>query len=240
MNAISTPHSGSWLPALPNTNLGLVMSWEEFLVALRLRLGIAVFPSPPLLVQCPCGQVIDKFGDHVLGYGSGPLRLKRHSALCDILCQYLLVDNAGSCREQCFSSKSNDRPGDVFHPDFLQGKAAYFDISVRNSFTTCFINNCSTKAGAAAEAGEVQKDLHYDSDVTNAGASFYPMIVETYGTWSTYSLEIIKVIARKTSLSNKLPVSRTVSNIHELAVRLWQYNARMVLDRLHLVCHGDF
>ena len=44
----------------------------------------------------------------------------------------------------------------------------------------------------------------------------------------------------KTSLSNKLPVSRTVCNIHELAVQLWQYNARMVLDRLHLVCHGDF
>ena len=66
------------------------------------------------------------------------------------------------------------------------------------------------------------------------------MIVETYGTWSTYSLEIIKVIARKTSVLNKLPVSRIVCNIHEqLAVRLWQYNARMVLDRLHLVCHGE-
>ena len=216
------------------------MFWEEFLVALRLCLGIAVFPSLPLLVRCPCGKVIDKFGDHVLGCGSGPLRLKQHSALCGILYQYLLVDNAGSCRGQCLASQSNDRPGDVFHPDFLQRKAAYFDISVRNSFTNHFINNC-TKAGAAAEAGEVQKDLHYDSDVTNAGASFYPMIVETYGTWSTYSLEIIKVIARKTSLLNKLPVSRTVCNIHEqLAVRLWQYNARMVLDRLHLVGHGDF
>ena len=240
LNAISTPHSGSWLRALPNTNLGLVMSREEFLVALRLRLGIAVFPSSPLLVRCPCGQVIDKFGDHVLGCGSGPLRLKRHNALCDILYRYLLVDNAGSRREQCFSSESNDRPGDVFHPDFLQGKAAFFDISVRNSFTNHFINSCSTKAGAAAEAGEVQKDLRYDSDVTSAGASFYPMIVETYGTWSTYSLEIIKVIARKTSVLNKLPVSRIVCNIHEqLAVRLWQYNARMVLDRLHLVCHGE-
>ena len=54
-------HDCMW--ALPNNNLGLIMSQEEFLIALQLHLGIAIFPSSPFLVRCPCGQIIDKFGD---------------------------------------------------------------------------------------------------------------------------------------------------------------------------------
>ena len=201
LNTLSIPHSGSWLRALPNNNLGLVMSWEEFLIVLRLCLGIAVFPSSPSLVWCLCGQIIDKFGDHILGCSSGQLRSKRHSAMCDVLYQNLLVDNAGACREQRCSSESSDRPGGVFHPDFLQGKA-YFDISVRNSFSSQFLISCAADAGSAAVAGEIQKVLCYDLEVTVAGGIFYPMIVETFGTWTSYSLEIIKIIARRTSLLN--------------------------------------
>ena len=66
LNAISEPHAGAWLTAIPNPNLGLAMSRHEFTVALRLRLGIPLFPSHPNAVRCPCGQLIDKFGDHLL------------------------------------------------------------------------------------------------------------------------------------------------------------------------------
>ena len=71
--------------------------------------------------------------------------------------------------------------------------------------------------------------------VTLSGGLFYPIIVETFGTWSPYSLEVIKTIARKMSLVSSLSISKIVCNIHEqLSVRLWQYNAKMVLDKLHL------
>ena len=185
-----------------------------------------IWALPSFLLHRPCGQIIDKFGDH--------------SALCDVLYQNLLVDNGGAHREQCCSSESSDRPGDVFRPHFLQGKAAYFDMSVRNSFSSQFVTSCAAEAGAAAVAGEIQKVPHYDLDVTVAGGVFYPILVETFGTWTPYSLEIIKIIARKTSLLNKLTVSKAVCNIHEqFSVCLWQYNARMILDRLHLVCPDD-
>ena len=74
LNTISEPHAGAWLTAIPNPNLGLAMSRHEFTVALRLRLGIPLFPSRPNAVRCPSGQLIDKFGDHLLGCRKNSLR----------------------------------------------------------------------------------------------------------------------------------------------------------------------
>ena len=77
------------------------------------------------------------------------------------------------------------------------------------------------------------------SNVTASGGVFYPLVVESFGTWSVHSLEVLKTIARKTSLSQTLTISRAVCNLHELlSIRLWQYNARMILDRLHLSFKG--
>ena len=104
-----------------------------------------------------------------------------------------------------------------------------------NSFTSQHVNNCASRAGAAAHAGVIEKDDRHDSMVTLSGGLFYPIVVETFGTWSPYSLEVIKTIARKMSLVSSLLISKIVCNIHEqLSVRLWQYNAKMVLDKLHL------
>ena len=43
LNSISTPHAGAWLWAIPNSNLILVMSAEESVIALHLCLGIPIF-----------------------------------------------------------------------------------------------------------------------------------------------------------------------------------------------------
>ena len=68
------------------------MSPQEFMVALRMWLGIPVFPSPPSSVRCPCGTVIHPHGDHVLGCGHGSLRNNRHDTLCDVIFNTVLVD----------------------------------------------------------------------------------------------------------------------------------------------------
>ena len=52
----------------------------------------------------------------------------------------------------------NSRPGDVFHPDFQQGRPAYFDITIRNSLQSSYISMSVREAGAAALAGESEKD----------------------------------------------------------------------------------
>ena len=67
INTISAQHAGAWLSALPNPNLGLAMPSKEFIVVVRLRLGLTFFPGSPQSILCPCGAVLDKFSDHLLG-----------------------------------------------------------------------------------------------------------------------------------------------------------------------------
>ena len=78
----------------------------------------------PFSSRCPCGSIIDSYGDHVLGCGSGNLWIKRHDALCNIVFHTLLEDHSGTRREQHCGDYDNSRPGDVYHPDFLIGRPA--------------------------------------------------------------------------------------------------------------------
>ena len=178
---------------------------------------------------------MDCFGDHVLGCGHGPLRIKRHNAISEVIWHALLVDNKESKREQKCGGESNNRPGDVFHPDFLEGRPAFFDVSVRNSLQPSYVSKAAIKPGAAAEAGEIEKDEKHERAVTQAGGHFYPLIVETLGHWSPSSLETLKTIASKASSMNHIPFSQAYSNLMEqLSVRLWQYNAKLLYSRLNL------
>ena len=63
LNTIGTPETGSWFWAIPNPNLGLTRSRQEFPLSLSMWLGRHIFPHP---IRCICGQTIDNYGDHVL------------------------------------------------------------------------------------------------------------------------------------------------------------------------------
>ena len=118
----------AWLRALPSPQLGLALLPAEFVVALHLWLGIPVFSeADPAL--CSCHQLVDRFGDHLIGCSHGPLRIRRHNTLCDIINYALLEDSADVRQEQGVSGESASRPGDVFHPDFHNGHPTYFDIN---------------------------------------------------------------------------------------------------------------
>ena len=221
--------------AVPNPNLGLAMSRHEFSIAVRLWLGITLFPAHPSAVRCKCGQLIDGFGDHLLGCRQIHLPSKRHDALRDVIFNALLVDDKGTLKEQRFSSDTSDRPGDVFHPNFLTGRPAYFDITVRNSFQPKFVSSSATAAGAAGLAGEMEKDAKYDVLVSASDALFYPLAVESFGAWTPASLDCLRTIATKTITSNNIPFSQAYSNLmQQLSVNLWKFNARMIESRLLL------
>ena len=57
------------------------------------------------------------------------MHICRHDALCDVIYHTLLQDNTGCRKEQRCAGSRLDCPGDVFHPDFVHGKPAYFDVT---------------------------------------------------------------------------------------------------------------
>ena len=114
LNTISAQHAGAWLRAIPNPNTGLAMPHREFVVSLHIWLGIPLSPADLGSKRCSCGQILDKFGDHLLGCGQNNIRTRRHDALCNVLFHALLVDNGNYHKEQRCNTDTCARPGDIF------------------------------------------------------------------------------------------------------------------------------
>ena len=151
----SSGTSSGWLKAIPQPSLGLALSSHDFGIALRIWLGVPLFPLSPL---CTCLSVIDQFGDHFLGCSHGPLRIQCHDALVTVVHHVLLQDHPGVLREQ---GTDQSRPEDIYHPDLSLGRPAYFDLSVRCTTQSAFISSAASQAGMAAAAGEKAKDNQY-------------------------------------------------------------------------------
>ena len=108
------------------------------------------------------------------------MRICRHDALCDIVFHALLQDNNGCTREQHCGS-SLDRPGDVYHPDFLYGKPAYFDVTMHNPLQDSILGQSAVTAGVAASRGEVEQDAHHEEAVPGAGGSLFLWLWRHWG-----------------------------------------------------------
>ena len=115
------------------------------------------------------------------------MRIRRHDALCDVIYHALLQDNTGCHKEQRCAGFRMDRPCDIFHPDFVHGKPAYLDVTVRCPLQESLLGRSAVSAGVAAVKGEEDKDAHYDELVQAAGGVFVPLVIEFLGLWSTAS-----------------------------------------------------
>jgi len=96
----SSGANSGWLKAVPQISLGLSIPGPEFVVALRLWLGIALFPLSPL---CVCLSTIDHCGDHLLECSHGSMCIRRHDALVDIVYHALSQSHTGVHKEQHIS-----------------------------------------------------------------------------------------------------------------------------------------
>jgi len=234
----SSGTSSGWLKALPQPSLGLAFSPHDFIIALRLWLGIPLFPLSPL---CTCLSTIDQFGDHLLGCSHGPLRIQRHDALVSVVHHTLLQDHPGVLREQGTSTSDRSRPGDIYHPNFRLGRPAYFDLSVRCTTQSAVISSAASQAGVAAAAGEEAKDNQYLDIVNQSGGDFIPLVCESFGVWTPSALSTLFSIADRSTVKNGLP--RKVARrqlLQQLSVTLWRYNARMILRQYSLsACDDD-
>ena len=162
-------------------------------------------------------------------------RIRRHDALCTILWHALSQDNPDVRREQRCSGNSQSRPGDIYHPDYTDGKPTFFDVSVRNTLQASTINHASTTAGFASAEGELQKDNKHKEEVERSGAAFIPLVVETLGLWSSFAKTTLKNIAARTTVRNGLSRSTAYQNLlQQLSLTLFRYNSKMILNHLQM------
>ena len=101
---------------------------------------------------------------------------------------------------------------------------------MRNSLQPLYLVQVAHHAGAAAEAGEQNKDDHHESRVTATGSVFHPLVCESLSLWSPHSHHVIKAIAQRLSFEGNMTVTMAVRNLREqMSIKLWSYNVKMLL-----------
>ena len=65
-----------------------------------------------------------------------------------------------------------------------------------------YIVKSAITAGTTASAGEEEKDLKHDEDVTGAGGSFCPLVVQSFSVWTPSSLQSLKLVVPKTTIKS--------------------------------------
>ena len=228
MTALSHPSgtSSSWLKAIPQVSLDLAIPGPEFVIGLHIWLGVSLFPLSPL---CICLSTIDNYGYHLLGCSQGPMKIRPHDSLVNIIYNALSQNHPGVLRKQRASYYDGLRPGNIFHPDFQHGHPAYFNVSICCTTQPAFIS-CASCTGVAAAAVEVAKVDKHLAAVEKVGSDFFPLVVETFGVWTSFALKALQNIADRTTPHSSVPQKVAKKNLlQQLSVQLWSNNAKMIL-----------
>jgi len=103
--AVTSPHSGDWLHALPLSGCGLMLDDKAIHIAVGLRLGANICEPH----QCPCGASVDAKGLHGLSCKRGTGRSARHHALNDLLWRALSKADIPAVKPEGAVGSAQDR-----------------------------------------------------------------------------------------------------------------------------------
>jgi len=130
MLAVTAPHSGDWLHALPLSNCGLHLDDSAVHIAVGLRLGANICEPH----QCPCGALVDARGLHGLSCKGGTGRSARHHGLTDLIWQALSAANIPAAKEPSgFLRSDGKRPDGLTLIPWQKGRSITWDVTVTDS-----------------------------------------------------------------------------------------------------------
>ena len=135
--AVSAPHAGDWLNALPVTSCGLRLDDESIRVAVGLRLGCVLCTAH----RCSCGAIVDPRGIHGLSCWLAAGRLARHNALNDIIHRALGSAGVPSVLEpRGLTSSDVRRPDELTMIPWSKGRCLAWDATVSDSLADSHLN----------------------------------------------------------------------------------------------------
>src|SRR5688572_25352750 len=125
--AVSAPHAGDWLYALPISNCGLRLDDETIRVAVGLRLGINLCQPHPF----SCGTLVDSRGTHGLSRKLSSGRMARHHHLNDLIWRTLQRAGIPSTKKPVGLSRSDGkRPEGLTLIPWQVGKNLIWNVTV--------------------------------------------------------------------------------------------------------------
>ena len=231
LGSLGLHHAGSWLNVVPSPALSLNLQPAEFIIAVKYRLGMSVFPREGRCMACPV--MSDVMGDHAISCGWGGERITRHNALRDVLfstCQQAAL--APVREDRALLPGTEARPADILLPHWTGGRDTALDITVVNPLQLAFINQSATNPGHALRKAYERKMNKHGEPCREAGMSFFPLPVDTLGAWSESMLEQVKRMGSALARNRGEDESEVIRHLSQrVAVVLAKLNASMLLNR---------
>jgi len=190
--AVTAPHSGDWLQALPISSCGLRLDDESIRVAVGLRLGLNLC-EPHL---CPCGKQVDARGTHGLACKLSSGRMTRHHHINDLIWRSLSRAGIPSTKEPSGLSRADGkRPDGLTLIPWQGGKNLTWDVTVADTLAASHLPSTSRVAGGAAENAAIKKESKYQ-DLARTFV-FVPIALETLGPFSSEASTFLVELGRR-------------------------------------------
>src|SRR6218665_3056320 len=192
LKAISAPHAGDWLLALPIASCRLRLDDEMVRVAAGLRLGVPLCEPH----GCPCGAPVAADGHHGLSCPLGPGRLPRHVALNDLVFRSLVRAGYPSSKEPTGLLRTDGRrpDGQTLIP-WRGGRNLVWDATVTDTLAASYLPDTSITAGAAAERASTRNTEKYCE--LSSTHLFTPLALETLGPINCEGLSFLSELGQK-------------------------------------------
>ena len=190
--AVTAPHAGDWLHALPISSCGLRLDDETIRVAVGLRLGLNLCEPH----RCPCGQQVDSRGTHGLSCKLSSGRMTRHHHVNDLIWRALSRASIPSTKEPTGLVRADGkRPDGLTLIPWQGGKNLTWDVTVADTLAASHLATTSRSAGGAAESASERKEAKYQ-DLTRAYI-FTPIALETLGPVSSKATAFLADLGRR-------------------------------------------
>ena len=184
--AVSSPHAGDWLKAMPSAPLGLRMDDEGVRVCVGLRLGASIC-SPYI---CQCGASVDSRGAHSLSCAKSAGRQPRHALVNDTVFRAFSRAGIPSVREPTglILTSSLRLDGATIIP-WTDGKCLAWDATCPDTLAASNVVGCAQESGSAAEHASHLKQSKYQQ--LRATHTFVPIALETLGPINKEGLSLL-------------------------------------------------
>ena len=129
----------------------------------------------------------------------------------------------------------SSRPADVFLPIWDRGRPAALDVTVISTMQKRALAGAATTQGFALSLGEDRKRAAHSKPCKAIGVDFIPLVVESFGGWSSLAVDTIRRIGRLQGQRLGVPPADTTRHLFQrLAITLWKGNVSLLLRRQQL------
>ena len=231
MASLSLPHAGAWLTVVPNPHMGLHLNSPEFVVCLKYRLGIPIYPEGLPYSGCSTREapvIMDAKGDHAMNCGFRGGRVSQHNALRNVIAS-TAASHSPRVELLGLVQGGNQKPRDIFIAGWPMGRDTALDVTVVNLLEAKYLVEVGITMGAGLTGACRTKRGTAGPYIRGTGLSFQVMTFKSFSRWHEEALVVLKRIASILSRNNRQHGGQAVRHCTQWVVMALQKGVASIL-----------